>query len=151
MSRMNHRDARPSPGSISATRLSELAICQRMVQLNQGGNGPAPDAQRQQRLALGVAMHEDTVIAAGEAAPSSQRKGACFIATAIYGPTHRKTMQLRQWRDRVLRPHRFGRISIGLYYRFSPSVARWLTRNPARIRFARVLLDHAVAFLKGNA
>lgn len=153
MSQGNPNDARPARNSISATQLSELAICQTMVQLNQRRHAPAPSAERQQRLERGTEMHARSEQAAIDASnaqsmPPSNRKGACFIATAVYGPAHSNTAYLRLWRDRALRPSHIGRTLIHLYYKASPPLARWLVKHPRLATPIRWFLSGVVAFLK---
>lgn len=54
----------------------------------------------------------------------------CFIATACYGHTfHPSVTLLRRWRDDVLLRHALGRGFVAAYYRFSPPIARWITRR----------------------
>jgi predicted amidophosphoribosyltransferase len=51
----------------------------------------------------------------------------CFVATAVYGSEiSPEVIILRQYRDDILLNSLFGQIFIALYYRFSPSFARWI-------------------------
>jgi hypothetical protein len=127
--------------SISATKLSELAICQQMVALSQQCPRVAPSPDRQRRLAEGERMHEFSREAASEPGAG---KGACFIASAVYGPWHPKTRQLRAFRDRALRPSFLGRYLIATYYRFSPPIARYLGRHHGVRAWVRKALDFIV-------
>lgn len=130
---MNGTRPRKAKGSISATALSELAICQEMVALRQSLGSVTPTAEHARRLARGKVMHAASERAARNAAQG--RKGACFIATAVYGPEHPSTQRLRVLRDRVLRTTRVGRYLVATYYRASPPIAGYLQRHP----WARVI------------
>ncbi len=70
--------------------------------------------------------------------------GACFVATAVYGPLARETEALRRFRDQTLMPHRVGRLLIATYYRCSPPVAQILRRSHRMRSAARILLDGVV-------
>lgn len=54
----------------------------------------------------------------------------CFIATAAFGsPLAGEVAALRHFRDAVLRKSSPGRAFVGLYYRMSPPVARFIGRH----------------------
>ncbi len=69
----------------------------------------------------------------------------CFIATAAYeSPDHPVVLSLRQFRDHRLLPSRMGRCLIHVYYKTSPSVARFIERNPSLKPALRWVLGHIV-------
>lgn len=69
------------------------------------------------------------------------RVDECFIATAAEGSKdHEHVVELRAFRDRVLRRHAAGRLFIRTYYATSPPVARWIARSERRKRATRVAL-----------
>lgn len=66
---------------------------------------------------------------------SNKNRPRCFIATAAFDGHESPTVtELRQFRDRVLRRSRSGRIATRLYYRVSPPLARYIDRGPAPVR-----------------
>ncbi len=65
----------------------------------------------------------------------------CFIATAAYSsPSHPHVKCLRKFRDKFLLKNKPGQIFIKVYYKFSPQVARFLSRNEASRISTRILL-----------
>lgn len=153
---MSGRHSNIPKGSISATALSELALCQQMVALKQRGNRTAPSREHAQWMDRGTQMHVASeraakVVATRAPAPASSpgggaapSKGACFLASEVYGPAHPKTCALRTFRDRTLRRTRAGRAFIALYYRTSPPVAAFLHRHRWAKTFVRFGLDALV-------
>lgn len=65
----------------------------------------------------------------------------CFIATAAVGTSdHAEVAALRRFRDDWLEQTAPGRLVIQAYYRWSPPVARWISRR----RWRRVLVRRLV-------
>lgn len=131
--------ARSSGGlrpSISATRLAEVGLCQRMVALRlQHGEAPAAP-ERQLRLDLGVEMHTAT-----EQAAARPRERPCFIASVVFGPMDPRTKILRVWRDEVLMRSNTGRSMVRFYYRVSPAIARRIARSKTATWLVERLLE----------
>ena len=123
--------------SISATRLSEVGLCQRMVALRMRHGEAEPAPARKSRLEHGVVMHDSTE----QAAMGVSRKGPCFIATAVFGSRDPRTELLRTWRDDVLLQNRLGRSFVRAYYRLSPPLAKALSRSRASSRIVARLLE----------
>jgi hypothetical protein len=63
----------------------------------------------------------------------------CFIATAVYRDyDHPNVQLLRKFRDQYLLTNSFGRIFVDMYYRYSPTLAKFVekrTRIRALVRF----------------
>lgn len=80
--------------------------------------------------------------------PQKQEKGACYIATAVYGSYDApEVLVLRKYRDEYLGVTALGRFVVRAYYTISPSFARTLTpRNPIT-KLARMQLDRFVTKL----
>jgi hypothetical protein len=77
-------------------------------------------------------------------------RGPCFIATAAFAdePYAFELTLLRRFRDQRLRPYRWGRCAIWIYYRVSPAVARALSERPYARRAVRWTLTKISARLK---
>lgn len=72
---------------------------------------------------------------------------ACFIATAAYGSfLDSHVSVLRQFRDRYMKPTRFGRHLISFYYRNSPPVADLIRESDAARTATRIALLPVVGF-----
>jgi hypothetical protein len=70
----------------------------------------------------------------------------CFIATAAYGtPMAEEIEILRGFRDEYLLTNPVGRVLVGLYYRFSPPIAEFITEHPRLKPVVRAGLLPAVA------
>ena len=75
----------------------------------------------------------------------------CFVATAVYGGDSWQVDCLRQFRDRVLLPRRWGRVMVGGYYRISPAVAQLMDRWPWARRWVRRGLDRIIRWVSSTA
>jgi hypothetical protein len=72
---------------------------------------------------------------------TSDGSGGCFIATAAYGSAMEpKVAILRQFRDRYLLKTGAGRALVDLYYRYSPPLAEFISRNNYFKAIARATL-----------
>jgi len=70
----------------------------------------------------------------------------CFIATAAYGtPMAGEIEILREFRDEYLLTNVVGQSLVGLYYRFSPPIAEFITEHPSLKPIVRAGLVPAVA------
>lgn len=77
----------------------------------------------------------------GLSGESSESGGGCFIATAIYGsPISREVSILREFRDQFLLTNNWGRKIVDLYYRHSPTLARFISQNEKLRTCARILI-----------
>jgi hypothetical protein len=95
------RRRRKAKRTVSASALSQMGVCERLV----------------------VFEHFE-----GKR-PTTARRGRCFIATHVFGDGP-ETQVLRLFRDRYLRPTRAGRSLILAYYRLAPTVCRAMERWP---------------------
>jgi hypothetical protein len=67
--------------------------------------------------------------------------GKCFIATAAYGTEQAEdVVQLRNYRDTVLRQTKFGRMFIAIYEVTSPPLARLIFRSKLARSLVRSLI-----------
>jgi hypothetical protein len=143
---------RPAKGSISATELAKLGLCEKRLYLDSIYGRGRDTAEQKEAKARGNDVHEASRLAAlaTPASPRAARDTRCFIASAVYGPHAIKTDQLRAWRDDVLMRSEPGRLFVRVYYAVSPPIARALLRWPAAAGLVRQLLDRVVAVVTGQ-
>jgi hypothetical protein len=81
---------------------------------------------------------------------SGSGSGGCFIATAAYGDyDHPNVRLLRKFRDRYLLTNSFGRMFVVMYYRWSPTLAKFVANRgslKALIRFNLMPIIAITAF-----
>jgi len=134
---------RPARGSISATSLAKLGLCEHQLGLDMKTGELKATKKQTVFLKNGTAVHERSLHAA--MAPRSRATDQrCFIATAVYGTDAEQTWALRAWRDRVLMASIPGRVLVRMYYRCSPLAVAVLARHPAWLSAVRRLLDGLV-------
>jgi hypothetical protein len=134
------------PQYVSATELASLGYCEiKLVLDTRHGEIVAPQqAQARQR---GVEEHARfDVVARTHHNQVPTSRGPCWIASAVYGPQDSRTNELRDYRDQVLMHTAAGRRFVRAYYRWSPPVARVLSRSPSLAYAASRMLD-GVRFL----
>jgi uncharacterized repeat protein (TIGR02543 family)/uncharacterized delta-60 repeat protein len=74
-------------------------------------------------------------------------KGICFIATAAYGsPLHPHVEILRDFRDKYLMPSKIGRMMVSLYYKYSPSLANFISKHKVLKVVVQITLLPLVVF-----
>lgn len=79
---------------------------------------------------------------------NKQRKGGCYIATAVYGSYEAPAvMTLRRFRDATLQASGAGRAFVRFYYAISPPLADWLSAAPRANAIVRRVLDRVVVGL----
>ena len=76
-------------------------------------------------------------------------KGSCFVATATYGnPFAPEVVFLRAWRDNYLNDNIAGKVFVRLYYRYSPPLAKWISKSEKRMLLSRLILDKITKYLR---
>jgi hypothetical protein len=71
----------------------------------------------------------------------------CYIATAVYGGDAPETNRLREFRDAHLLTNRAGVIFVGVYYKVSPVLLRFVSKDSMLERVIRKALDIVVRVL----
>ena len=73
--------------------------------------------------------------------------GGCFIATAAYGSRHAPQVEtLRQFRDKYLMNNSLGQSFVAIYYKYSPSVSRFIADSSTLKTLTRIILTPFVVF-----
>lgn len=135
------RRRRKAKRAVSASALSQMGVCERLVVFEHfEGKRPTPE----QRVALqrGLRAHRQF---ASEGETKAARRGRCFIATHVFGEGP-ETQVLRRFRDRYLRPTHAGRCLILAYYRLAPTVCRAMQRWPVTRSAAKAAIRPLIWF-----
>jgi len=134
----------------SASELADMGYCEKKL-LFEERLGRRVSSERVESRLVGEAAHKTfhrDAVAYAPGLKSSEAKPWCFIASELYGAAAWETAALRLFRDRVLRQCAAGRVFIGVYYRHSPGIARWLRRHRRTRKLARLCLWPLAAVLK---
>jgi hypothetical protein len=129
---------RKTKAAVSASALSKMGVCERLVVLEHHV-GKRPTPAQKAVLQRGLRAHRQF---ASEGASETARRGRCFIATNVFGEGP-ETQVLRRIRDRYLRPTRAGRRLILFHYRVVPTVCQAMERWPWLQRLRKALLPLA--------
>lgn len=121
--------------AVSASALSQMGVCERLV-VFEHWEGKRPTSAQRAALRHGLRAHQQF---ATEGASAAVRTGRCFIATHVFGEGP-ETRILRRFRDMRLRPTRTGRRLILAYYWMAPPICRAMKRWPALTVAATMLL-----------
>jgi hypothetical protein len=79
---------------------------------------------------------------------SGSGSGGCFIATAAYKDyDHPHVQLLRKFRDRYLLTSRFGRMFVDMYYRHSPTLAKFVANRKSMKALIRFNLMPIIAII----
>ena len=78
----------------------------------------------------------------------ARKKGACYIATAVYGSYDSdEVLVLRRFRDEILKPTKIGRKMVAFYYKYSPYLSKKLKLNSVPSNVIKCLLNKFIKFL----
>ena len=78
---------------------------------------------------------------AGKYAGKTLKNAGCFIATAVYGEKSEEVQLLRNFRDFHLLKNPYGKISVKIYYFFSPPIAVVLRKYRVLRKIVKFQLD----------
>lgn len=129
------RGRRKTKRAVSASALSQMGVCERLV-VFEHFEGKRPTPEQRAALQRGLRAHRQF---ASEGESEAARRGRCFIATHVFGERP-ETQVLRRFRDRFLRSTRAGRRLILAYYRVAPTVCRAMERWPMTQSAARAAI-----------
>lgn len=80
---------------------------------------------------------------------SKLNPSGCYIATMAYGDyDHPQVMILREFRDNYLSKRRWGKLFIGIYYKYSQKLVERLKDKPMINKTIRNILDRFIEHLK---
>ncbi|MCM8812439.1 MAG: hypothetical protein NC924_00700, partial [Candidatus Omnitrophica bacterium] len=83
---------------------------------------------------------------------SSSARYSCFIATAAYGTALAPQVRiLCRFRDEWLLKRAWGKVIVGIYYRWSPAVARQIERQAVLAAVTRIFLNPLVFIARNCA
>lgn len=135
----------PAPGTYThdtGTQVSIRAIPNSGYQFS-GWSGAASGTTNP----ITITMDNDKSVTASFKPPEEGKKGGCFIATAAYGsPLHPCVETLRDFRDRYLMPSEIGRMMVSLYYKYSPSLANFISKHKVLKVVVQITLIPLVVF-----
>ena len=78
----------------------------------------------------------------------ARKKGACYIATAVYGSYDSdEVLVLRRFRDEILKPTKVGRKMVAFYYKYSPYLSKKLKLNSIPSNIIKFILNRFIIFL----
>jgi hypothetical protein len=82
---------------------------------------------------------------------AEQARGRCFIATSAYQSAHHPiVLTLTAFRDNELQLRWWGKKFIWVYYKISPSIARWMDAYPFVKPFIRLVLFNLTKLIHKN-
>ena len=142
------RRARPA-GPVRASDLAEMGACERRVRFD-ATFGRQRSSIQERAAARGTRAHGQFMRDArclNGGVKTSEKKGKCFIATAVYGDGP-ETAVLRRLRDQILRRTTPGRWAIGAYYRSGPALCRLIGSGRWRRAAVRTVLRPAMSFAR---
>jgi uncharacterized repeat protein (TIGR02543 family) len=117
----------PAPGSYTydcGTEVSISAVPNSGYQFNEWSGDTSGTATQ-----ITITMNSDKSITANFTKKEEEKKEGCFIATVAYGyPLHPHLDILRDFRDKHLMSSKFGRVLVGLYYKYSPFMANLIAK-----------------------
>lgn len=129
----------PKVDRVSASELAQMGVCERRVKFEHD-RGRRRTPGQLLSMERGRLAHENFYQDGQDVARTG---GRCFVATLVFGEAP-ETLILRCFRDQVMRPRPLGRRFIVAYYRFAPTVCRFLDRRPSLLPVARWLLRGVV-------
>ncbi len=81
--------------------------------------------------------------------PRFQGEEMCFIATAAYSTSiHPDLDTFRSFRDKKLLPNPFGKRLVSIYYKVSPSIARYIDQQPTIKKPLKYHLSHLANWMR---
>lgn len=137
---MSRRELRDRDGStVSAKELAEMGFCEKRVLLEHRHRRRLTFSQ-QQAMEGGRRAHAHYYREGVAARSASAADRRCFVAACLFGVSAWETVNLRRYRDAVLRRSRWGGVLVDAYYTFAPIVCVMLRRWPCLQRPMRAVV-----------
>lgn len=115
--------------------------------MNAGAKTPTPPKKPYSHPALTTYGSLKDIVQGSHGKKSDGSPGntkGCWIAEAVYGETHPKTMLLRSWMTRIHETRGRGWIWVELYRRFGRTAAAGVRMSKTIQRLARPMFDRLV-------
>lgn len=129
---------------VSASEIASMFYCEQKIVLDLKHGETITEEQVQAR-ARGTRVHSEVDRVArrehNKAPVSTGKKDHCFIATHVYGYDDARTNELRRFRDRVLMGQPSGVVLVKLYYRWAPTIVRWMEGRNVATAVSRLVID----------
>jgi len=80
---------------------------------------------------------------------SNQKNSSCFIATAVYSTSNHPDLDtFREFRDQIMLSNSLGKLLMGIYYKLSPNIAKYVSTKPVLKNLLRPPLERLALWMR---